>query len=76
MIKKISNLIFASAIAFVIGYGVYASRQKVELSDLTVDNIEALAKDEVEYDKEIWKRYYRTENDGFNCTKGGNETCQ
>lgn len=34
---------FAAAFALVAGYGVYASQQKVEMSDLAIANVEALA---------------------------------
>lgn len=37
-------------------------------------NVEALADGEGDYDKEIWIVYHR-EDGGFNCTRGGNETC-
>ncbi|WP_317345781.1 NVEALA domain-containing protein [Phocaeicola plebeius] len=45
MKKNILKLVFTSAFALVVGYSVYASQQKVELSDLTMENIEALAND-------------------------------
>ena len=37
------KLVFASAFALVAGYSVYASQQKVEMSDLAMANVEALA---------------------------------
>ena len=37
---------FAAAFALVAGYGVYASQQKVEMSDLAIANVEALANGE------------------------------
>mgnify|MGYP000555018612 FL=1 len=43
MNKKILKLVFASAFALVAGYSVYASQQKVEMSDLAMANVEALA---------------------------------
>lgn len=45
MKKNILKLAFASAFAFVAGYGVYASQQEVEMSDLALANVEALAQD-------------------------------
>ena len=46
MNKKILKIVFASAFALVAGYSVYASQQKVEMSDLAMANVEALANDE------------------------------
>jgi len=43
MNKKILKVVFASAFALVAGYSVYASQQKVEMSDLAMANVEALA---------------------------------
>ena len=39
---------FAAAFALVAGYGVYASQQKVEMSDLAIANVEALASGEID----------------------------
>lgn len=46
MKKNILKIVFASAFALVAGYGVYVSQQKVELSDLAMANVEALAHNE------------------------------
>ena len=43
MKNNILKLVFASAFALVAGYSVYASQQKVEMSDLAMANVEALA---------------------------------
>ena len=37
------KIVFASAFALIAGYSVYASQQKVEMSDLAMANVEALA---------------------------------
>lgn len=37
------KIVFASAFALVASYSVYASQQKVEMSDLAIANVEALA---------------------------------
>ncbi len=47
MKKNILKLLFASAFAFVAGYSVYTSQQKVEMSDWAMANVEALANGEV-----------------------------
>lgn len=44
--KKLLKISIAAAMALVAGYSIYASQQKVELSDLTQRNIEALATNE------------------------------
>ena len=47
MKKNILKLVFASAFALVAGYSIYASQKKVEMSDLAMANVEALASGEV-----------------------------
>ena len=47
MKKNILKIVFASAFALVAGYSVYVSQQKVELYDLAMANVEALASGEV-----------------------------
>lgn len=46
MKNNILKLVFASAFALVAGYSVYASQKKVEMSDLAMANVEALASGE------------------------------
>lgn len=46
MNKKILKIVFASAFALVASYSVYTLQQKVELSDLAMVNVEALASSE------------------------------
>ena len=46
MKKNILKIVFASAFALVAGYSVYVSQQKVELSDLAMANVEAIAQSE------------------------------
>lgn len=43
MKKSILKIVFASAFTLVASYSVYASQQKVEMSDLAIANVEALA---------------------------------
>ena len=43
MKKNIFTKFFASAFALMAGYVVYASQQEVEMSDLAMANVEALA---------------------------------
>lgn len=46
MEKKIMGLIAVVAVAAVAGYNVYTSHNNVKLSDLTLANVEALARGE------------------------------
>ena len=46
MKKSIFKLVFSSAFVLAAGYSVYASQQNAEMSDLALDNVEALANDE------------------------------
>ena len=75
MKKTIFKTLLAVAFTMVAGYSVYASQQKVEMSDLAMANIEALASGENDHSQKIWERYYRPDGTGYNCTKTGNETC-
>ena len=78
MKKNIMKLVFASAFALVAGYSVYASQKKVEMSDLTMANVEALAQNESgeKYTKSTgqcpdpisYKRW-------VSCKRGGKEEC-
>ena len=43
MKKNILKLVFTSSFALVADYSVYASQQEVEMSDLAIANVEALA---------------------------------
>ena len=68
---------FAVAFALVAGYGVYASQQKVEMSDLAMANVEALASGESGgYTKSsgqcpdpVWYKRW------VSCKSGGSEEC-
>ena len=46
MKKNILKLVFASAFALLAGYSVYDSQQNIEMSDLAMANVEALARGE------------------------------
>lgn len=46
MKKKLISAAFVVAIALTAGYNVYTSQNKVALSDLALDNVEALASGE------------------------------
>jgi hypothetical protein len=73
--KKVVFAVVAVAVVAAAGWSYQQNKQSVELSDLAMENVEALATGESDYKQKIWERYYREEGDGYNCTKGGSETC-
>ena len=73
--KKVVFAVVAVAVVAAAGWSYQQSKQSVELSDLAMENVEAWATGESDYNQKIWERYYREEGDGYNCTKGGSETC-
>ena len=48
MKKNILKVAFVAAFALVAGYGIYTAKAETNLSDLALDNVEALASGEVE----------------------------
>lgn len=46
MKKTVFKILFVAAFTMVAGYSVYSSQQNAEMSDLTMANIEALARGE------------------------------
>ena len=64
MKKIIRKAAFVAAFALAAGYGVYSSQEAVELSDLALANIEAIAQGE----------YDPSPNPGSRCT-GGPRMC-
>lgn len=75
MKKKIFSVVAAVAVVAAAGWSYQQSKQYDGMSDLAMENVEALATGESDYNQKIWERYYREEGDGYNCTKGGSETC-
>ena len=75
MKKKILYAVACVALAAIAGWNYQQSKQDVELSDLALENVEALASGEGDYNQSIWERYYRPDGTGYNCTKTGSETC-
>ena len=73
--KKVVFAVVAVAVVAAAGWSYQQSKQSVELSDLAMENVEAVSTGESDYTQKIWERYYREEGDGYNCTKGGSETC-
>ena len=47
MKKLIKKAAFVAAFALATGYGVYSSQEEVELSELALANVEALADEEI-----------------------------
>ena len=76
MKKNIVKYVLAVAVVAVAGMGVYESQNEgIELSGVSLANVEALASGEGDYSQKIWERFYRPDCTGYNCTKTGNETC-
>lgn len=73
--KKLFGIIVIATIAVAASWNFNNSKNEVNLSDLTLANVEALAQSESDYDKKIWERHYREDNTGYNCSKTGSETC-
>ena len=70
------KVVFVAAIAMVSGINVFNAQKVIDLSDIALINVEALADDE--YSQSIWERYEYTLDNGttaFNCWKGGSSTC-
>lgn len=76
MKRKFVKVVFVAAIAMVSGINVFNAQKVIDLSDIALINVEALADDE--YSQSIWERYEYTLDNGttaFNCWKGGSSTC-
>ena len=76
MKRKFVKVVFVAAIAMVSGINVLNAQKVIDLSDIALINVEALADDE--YSQSIWERYEYTLDNGttaFNCWKGGSSTC-
>ena len=76
MKKKMLGIIAFAAIAAVAGWNYNQNMNNVNLSDLALENVEALASGE--FSDLIWIRYdYNLENGsaGVNCYKGGSSNC-
>lgn len=70
MKKKIMGIIAVVAIAAVAGYSVYTSQNNVKLSDLTLNNIEALASS-----NESGSNYCRMNNVWYCVPWGSGSAC-
>ena len=77
MIKKILKLSFIAAVAVAAGYTAYSQSQKtVGLSDLALENVEALAY--CEWTNWVGTPEYHITLTGYcswNCSKGGSFQC-
>ena len=76
MKRKFVKVVFVAAIAMESGIIVFYAQKVIDLSDIALINVEALADDE--YSQSIWERYEYTLDNGttaFNCWKGGSSTC-
>ena len=77
--KKIAKIAFVAMFGLAIGYTAYNSqKEEVPLSDIALDNVEALASGS-ESGSNTWYIYVRPEEPGYapgyNCWTGGRESC-
>lgn len=79
MKKIIRKAAFVTAFALAAGYGVYSSQEAVELSDLALANVEALANFELGeggYTRNTGQCSHPVEYKHWvSCTRGGSEDC-
>lgn len=68
MKKKLISAAFVVAIALTAGYNVYNSQNKVALSDLALDNVEALASGESDSGPD-WNGFERVHRDNGDCCR-------
>ena len=68
---KTSSLLVA-AFTLVAGYAVYQSQQKEQMSDLALENVEALANDE---NSNTGTLYGNAAGTAFCCCPGSSRTC-
>ena len=74
MKRNILKITFIAAVAVAAGYTAYSQSQKTEaLSDLALENVEALASGELSEHK--WERFYYPDGTGHNCSPTGDDTC-
>ncbi len=77
MKKNLKTIFVLAVIAILSGINVYNAQKKVEMSDLALANVEALADDD-EYFQSIWNIYHYTLDNGtpaHNCWSGGSTNC-
>ena len=72
MKKKILSGVFALAIAATAAFNFNMNTENHDLSMLNLANVEALAQGESAGEYYI---YHREDGTGYNCWKGGSETC-
>ena len=69
--------IMIAAFAWVAGYAIYQSQQKEQMSDIALENVEALADGE-NLSNKIWNREDYVLDNGtpaVNCWAGGTSDC-
>ena len=67
MKKKIYGIVLINIMAMADGWNFNKSTNEVNLSDLTLVNVEALALSEKDYDKKIWERHSHEDNSRYGC---------
>lgn len=69
MRKKIFGIVVMAAVAVTVGWSISQNENKVMLSDLTLNNVEALAECEPSYGGSCWLTYSHA------CCIGGGLGC-
>lgn len=72
--KSFIAMLVATIAAIVISAVLAASNFSPTPDPLFEDNLDALTSIENDLNNPVWEVYHRPDG-GFNCAKGGNETC-
>lgn len=72
--KSFIAMLVATIAAIVISAVLTVSNFSPTPDPLFEDNLDALTSIENDLNNPVWEVYHRPDG-GFNCTKGGNETC-
>lgn len=80
MYKNFVKVAFVAAVAMVAGINVFNAQKTELMSDIAMENVEALADNESDSDlaKKQWNRYDYTLDNGMpavNCWKKGEDDC-
>jgi hypothetical protein len=74
MKKKIFSIVFVTAIAIAAAWNFSQNKAEVELSDLALENVEALAAGE-EGISSLYRKYFCANTTYYKCAYGTGESC-
>lgn len=77
MFNQTLKFVIVAAVAITASYNVFQANdlKQNSLSDIALQNVDALSQTESGNGESVWERYYRPDGTGYNCTKTGNTTC-